>query len=167
MSRSLIHLESLKYIGLVEDVLLPFLPTYLVEMVVLFLVLRRHDSARRVSEPRERLPVHNLWILPLQVWSLQAALLSHRNILISWIGVGLTDITPHEEPLIGLFRSLLALLVVITCQLTGVLITRSSANTLAGLSPFFVTGRRAGRETDFLGAVAGVPGRAGSCREAA
>lgn len=128
--RSLIFFEWLGSIHPVEDVLRPFLPTFLTETVVLVLVLHRHFSSRPVSKLREPLPTHNLWILPLLVWSLQVVLLNVHNVLIPWEGIGLVDPMRMGRPLIGLSVGLLALLVTMTFQVAGTLITGSRPNTL-------------------------------------
>lgn len=130
MMRSLMYFEWLGNIHLVEDVLRPFLPTYLTEAVVLVLVLRQHVSRRPASKLREPLPAHNLWILPLLVWSLQVALLNLLHLRDKWPRLELMDPMRMGQPMLGLFISLLALLVVITCQVAGTLISGSRPNTL-------------------------------------
>jgi len=95
---------------LVDSVIRPFAPTFALELIVVALYVRRRllrqDSERGCSmSPLLRCNQSGLWLLPLQVWCLQASL---RGIeffdMLAW-----SHGPEPEEGLAVLFHSLLAL----------------------------------------------------------
>ncbi len=119
----------------VESVLYPFAPTFGVQLLVIILRIRQglspgHEtnSGSGPLPPRDD-PVA-LWILPLQVWCLQASL---RTISF-WNMVSSSNGPEPKEGIMVLFHSLLALGVLLLVQTTAVLAKNWTALPL-GLTP--------------------------------